>query len=85
MNRITYPDSQEVPSLFLESCFNGNRHLYVTSNRHYRFKAKLVVPNKGPIRITGYDNDGLECGGYNVVRKRPGRIVTRVWPYQDYP
>ncbi|GJY26769.1 hypothetical protein Tco_0401495, partial [Tanacetum coccineum] len=35
--------------------------------------------------VTGYDNDGLECGGYNVVRKRSGRLVTRVWPYQDYP
>ncbi|GJW51266.1 hypothetical protein Tco_0092617 [Tanacetum coccineum] len=35
--------------------------------------------------VTGYDNDGLECGGYNEVRKRPERIVTRVWPYQDYP
>ncbi|GJX58134.1 hypothetical protein Tco_0289524 [Tanacetum coccineum] len=35
--------------------------------------------------VTGYDNDGLKCGGYNVVRKRPGRIVSRVWPYQDYP
>nr|GEZ30636.1 hypothetical protein [Tanacetum cinerariifolium] len=35
--------------------------------------------------VTIYDNDGLECGGYNVVRKHPGRIVTHVWPYQDYP
>nr|GEW32302.1 hypothetical protein [Tanacetum cinerariifolium] len=106
----------ELPSLFLESCFNGNMHVSVTSNRRYGFKAKLVVPNKGPIRIMGdrwvqfcltnmqkaillhfmeqgddtfyvtrYDNDGLECGGYNVVRKLPRRIVTRVWPYQDYP
>ncbi|GJW49875.1 hypothetical protein Tco_0091226 [Tanacetum coccineum] len=116
MNRSTYPASQELPSLFLDSCFNGNRHVYLTSNRRYRFKTELVVPKTGPIRITGdrwvqfclenmvkavllhfveqgddtfyvtgYDNDGLECGGYNEVRKRPERIVTRVWPYQDYP
>ncbi|GJT53950.1 hypothetical protein Tco_0989004 [Tanacetum coccineum] len=25
--------------------------------------------------VIGYDNDGLECGGYNVVRKHPGRIM----------
>ncbi|GJU61124.1 hypothetical protein Tco_1238890 [Tanacetum coccineum] len=83
MNRTTYPDFQELPSLFLKSCFNGNMHLYVTSNRRYRFKAKLVGDDT--FYVTGYDNDGMECGGYNVVRKRPGRIVTRVWPYQDYP
>ncbi|GKD27854.1 hypothetical protein Tco_1234068 [Tanacetum coccineum] len=83
MNRTTYPDFQELPSLFLESCFNGNRHVYVTSNRRYRFKAKLVGDDT--FYVTGYDNDGLECGGYNVVRKRSGRLVTRVWPYQDYP
>ncbi|GJX55560.1 retrovirus-related pol polyprotein from transposon TNT 1-94 [Tanacetum coccineum] len=33
----------------------------------------------------GYDENGFECRGYNVVRKRPSRIVTRVWPYADYP
>ncbi|GJX93748.1 hypothetical protein Tco_0348334 [Tanacetum coccineum] len=82
-NRTTYPESQELPSLFLKSCFNGNMHLYVTSNRRYRFKAKLVGDDT--FYVTGYDNDGLKCGGYNVVRKRPRRIVTRVWPYQDYP
>ncbi|GJS30542.1 hypothetical protein Tco_0491162 [Tanacetum coccineum] len=32
-----------------------------------------------------YDQSGLESGGYNVFRKRPTRIVTRVWPYADYP
>ncbi|GJW19445.1 hypothetical protein Tco_0026881 [Tanacetum coccineum] len=82
-NHTTYPESQELPSLFLKSCFNGNKHLYVTSNRRYRFKAKLVGDDT--FYVTGYDNDGLECGGYNVVRKCLGRIVTRVWPYQDYP
>ncbi|GJS63619.1 hypothetical protein Tco_0678183 [Tanacetum coccineum] len=35
--------------------------------------------------VTGYDENGFECGGYNVVRTRPSRIMTRVWPYADYP
>ncbi|GJY44368.1 hypothetical protein Tco_0432581 [Tanacetum coccineum] len=116
MTRATYPQSQQLPNVFLEYCFNGNRHVYLTSNTRDHFKAMLVCPNGGNIRITGqrwtelcvetlsttkmehfiehdddtfyvtgYDENGYECGGYNVVRTRPSRIVTWVWPYADYP
>ncbi|GJZ07723.1 hypothetical protein Tco_0542006 [Tanacetum coccineum] len=49
------------------------------------FLPHFVKQDDDTFYVTGYDNDGLECGGYNVVRKSPGRIVTRVWPYPDYP
>ncbi|GKB66970.1 copia protein [Tanacetum coccineum] len=35
--------------------------------------------------MIGYDENGFQCGGYNVVRTRPSRIVARVWPYANYP
>ncbi|GKB30665.1 hypothetical protein Tco_0870066, partial [Tanacetum coccineum] len=37
------------------------------------------------VYVTRYDENGFECGGYNVVTTHPSRIVTRVWPYTDYP
>ena len=44
---------QILPPVFLEDFYNGNRHVYVTSNLLYRFKCQLVKPNGRPIRITG--------------------------------
>lgn len=34
--------------------------------------------------VTCYDEFGYEAGGYPGARKRPQRLVTRVWPYHDY-
>nr|GEX62220.1 hypothetical protein [Tanacetum cinerariifolium] len=47
--------------------------------------AQLDVTGNDTFYVTRYDKNGFECGGYNIVWTRPSRIVTRVWPYADYP
>ncbi|GKC78251.1 hypothetical protein Tco_1129025, partial [Tanacetum coccineum] len=74
MTRVTYPQSQQLPNVFLEYCFNGNS-MFTLPVKH----------GDDTVYVTGYDENGFECGGYNVVRTRPSRIVTWVWPYADYP
>ncbi|PWA64963.1 reverse transcriptase domain-containing protein [Artemisia annua] len=65
LDRTNYPESQVIlissysviinnlPPVFREDFYNGNKHAYVTSNLLYRFKCQLVKPNGRPIRITG--------------------------------
>ena len=45
---------QKLPQSFFKDGFNRNMHLYVTSNRRYRFKCDLVKPHGKPVRITGF-------------------------------
>ncbi|GKB83322.1 hypothetical protein Tco_0950217 [Tanacetum coccineum] len=74
--------------------FPNGRNIRITGQRW----TKLCVENLSTAKmvhfieqgddtfyVTGYDENGFEYGGYNVVRTRPSRIMTRVWPYADYP
>lgn len=44
---------QNLPQLFGEEFYNGNKHAYVLSKPGARYKCGLVTPNGRPIRITG--------------------------------
>ena len=44
---------QNLPQVFADDFFNGNKEMYVISNLRYRFKCEVVTPNGRPIRIKG--------------------------------
>lgn len=44
---------QNLPELFRDEFYNGNKHVYVHSKSGNRFRCELVNPNGRPVRITG--------------------------------
>ena len=110
-----YPYQLELPEVFYDDAYTGNRHLYLTGIRRNRKKVAIVKVREGVVEIrgkrwyefvqenmdenvnvlhfieegddsfyvTGYDDEGIESGGYEDVNKRYYRFQTRVTPYQE--
>lgn len=104
--------SQELPWVYTDEGFNGNRDMYVTSAVGVRFRVRIV---NGPMIVTGarwrafalvnlnedvqllhfveegddsyfvtgYNWDGSEFVGYNMIAGRFSRFMSNVTPYLD--
>ena len=53
INLIYRNSKQELPDAFDEFCYNGNKHVYLTSHERVRFKVKIVKPNGGTSELRG--------------------------------
>ena len=110
-----YPYQLELPEVFYDDAYTGNRHLYLTGIRRNRKKVTIVKGKEGEFEIrgkrwnefveenmdenvnvlhfieegddsfdvTGYDDEGIESGGYEDVNQRYYLFQTRVTPYQE--
>lgn len=110
-----YPHLLELPEVFEEEAYTGNRYLYLSGmsrnrkkvslfrsrfgiyeirgNRWDEFVAENLNENVNVLRfieegddsfnVTGYDNDGIEIGGYGDGNQGYYRFQTRGTPYQE--
>ena len=107
--------SQELPWVYADEGFNGNRDMYVTSACCVRFRVRVVTKRNGSMIVsgprwrafalvnvnedvqllhfveegedsyfvTGYNWDGTEFAGYNMIAGRFPRFRSNVSPYLD--
>ncbi|PWA53530.1 acetyl-CoA carboxylase 2 [Artemisia annua] len=53
LNEDTYGKRQELPSAYDDFCYNGNKHVYLTSQERVRYRVQLVKPNGGTTELRG--------------------------------
>ena len=106
---------QEMPWVYADEGFAGNRNMYVISALGIKFRVRVVTKRNAPMvvtgprwkafalqnlnedvqllhfveegddcyYVTGYNADGSEFAGYNLIDDRFPRFMERVTPFLD--